>query len=94
MLVKLADFKSKFSRKISAVLVVASLALMSCLNVFAADESSVASSDMTSVLTSSFTSMQSDIFSYVQVVLPIALGIFALFFCTRKAIQFFKSFSK
>lgn len=55
------------------------------------ETSTVTSADFTSALTTAFGNMQSDIFSYILIVLPIALGVVGAFFGIRKAIGFFKS---
>lgn len=65
----------------------------SMITAFAADESSVGS-DFSSTLQTSLSSMQSDIFGYIAIVLPIALGVVAAFFGIKKAISFFKSTAK
>ena len=82
-----AAFKTVVSSVAMAPVVAGSM-----ITAFAADESSAA--DFSGTLQNSFNSMQSDIFHYIGIVLPIALGIVAAFLGIKKAIGFFKSTTK
>lgn len=82
---------SKVGKWITASAVAAFCVVGSALTCFAADESTP---DMTATLTSSFSSMQSDIFTYIGIVLPIALGIVGAIFGIKYAINFFRSTAK
>lgn len=77
---------SRVGKYVMAAFVTASIAAMSCLNCFAAEGDSVSSS-----LSTAFTQVKTDIFSYIGIILPIALAVFGAFFGIKKAIAFFKS---
>lgn len=83
---------NKVVKYISVAAVSAMIACMGVIGCFAADgETSGSSAQIQSALTSSFNTMQSDIFSYIVIILPIALAVVGAFFGIRKAISFFKS---
>ena len=50
--------------------------------------------NITTALTSAFSGVVGDVTTVITAVLPIALGLFALIFGIRKAMQFFKSVAK
>lgn len=88
---KLQVTKNRLTKWFVTAMVVMSIAAMSCMTCFAAEESTV---DMTQTLTTAFTQMKNDVFSYAGAVLPIALGIAGLFFVVKRTVKFFKSTSK
>lgn len=81
---------SKLAKYITVACITAMIACLGCISVFA--ESS--QPDFSTTLSSSFTTLQGDIFTYIGVVLPIALGVVAAFFGIKAAIRFFKSTAK
>lgn len=82
---------SKLGKWIAAAGVAAFAVVGSAISCFAADPSTP---DMSQTLTSSFGSMQSDIFTYIGIVLPIALAIVGAIFGIKYAINFFRSTAK
>lgn len=91
MLKKIKGFlNSKFGKVLSVASVSALIASIGCLQCFA--ESS--SPDISSTLTTSFDSMKSDIFTYIGIALPIALGVVGAIFGIKLAIKFFSSIAK
>ncbi len=50
-----------------------------------------AAMDVAQVMGDSFTGMSSDVMGIIAIVLPIALGLFGLFFAIKKGMRFFKS---
>lgn len=81
---------SRLAKYITVACITSMIAVFGCLSVFA--ESS--NPDFSSTLTTSFTTLQGDIFTYIGIVLPIALGVVAAFFGIKAAIRFFKSTAK
>ena len=80
--------KSKFAKTLTIACITAMIACFGCIGVFAEEASAP---DLTSTLSTSFTGIQSQIFTYIGVALPIALGIVAAIFGIKFAIRFFKS---
>lgn len=78
-------FKSKIGKYVATSMFAAAVAVMGCINCFATDEVNVGT-----ILQTSFNSLKSDLVSYIAICLPIALGIFAIFFGIKKAINFFR----
>ena len=68
----------------------AMMAVMMCFNCFAADGESSAA-DLAGTLTTSFNSISDQIFTYIGIALPIALGIVAAIFGIKFAVRFFKN---
>lgn len=91
MMSKLHSVKSKASKYIVTLFVVMSMAAMTCLTCFAADESSAV--NISETIRTSFTTMQNDLISYIGIVLPIGLTIFGTYWGIQKAIKFFKKSS-
>lgn len=85
MLAKIRN--SKFAKYVVTAMVAASIAAMGCFSCFAAD----GDTNLSSTLQSSFTTVKNDIFSYIGVILPIALAVVGAFFGIKKAVSFFKS---
>ena len=77
--------KSKTSKYVATAMFAAAVAVMGCINCFAADV------DFSTIMQTAFNTVKSDITSYVGVALPIALGVFALLFGIKKAVSFFRS---
>lgn len=77
---------SKLGKYIATTMVAAAIAAMGCINCFAAD----GDPGVANILQTAFNSVKTDIMTYIGVVLPIALGIFAIFFGIKKAIHFFR----
>lgn len=77
---------SKLGKYIATTMVAAAIAAMGCINCFAAE----GDTNVSNILQTAFNGVKSDIMTYIAVVLPIALGIFAIFFGIRKAINFFR----
>lgn len=78
---------SKFAKYIATTTVAAMIAAIGCINCFATD----GDANVGTILQTAFNSLKSDILSYIAVILPIALGVFAIFFGVKKAINFFRS---
>ena len=76
---------SKLGKYIATTMVAAVIAAMGCINCFATDDTGVSN-----ILQTAFNAVKTDIMTYIGVVLPIALGIFAIFFGIKKAIHFFR----
>lgn len=86
----IAKFRnSKVAKWITVSSLSAMMAVMMCFNCFAADESSAV--DLTGTLTTSFNSIHDQIFTYIGIALPIALGIVAAIFGIKFAVRFFKN---
>lgn len=77
--------KSKTSKYVATAMFAAAVAVMGCINCFAAE------GDVSTIMQTAFNTVKSDITSYVGVALPIALGVFALLFGIKKAVSFFRS---
>lgn len=88
MLSKLKSTKQRLSKWVVTACVAVSMAMMSCITCFAAEESS--SPDFSAQLGTAFNNMKDDILSYIVVVLPIALAVVGVFFGIKKAISFFQ----
>lgn len=80
---------SKLGKWFTASAVAAFCVVGSALTCFAAEGDT--STDMTTTLTTAFNGMQSDIFTYIGIVLPIALAIVGAIFGIKYAINFFRS---
>lgn len=78
---------SKVAKWLTVASVSAMMFIMSALTCFAAE----GDDGTTAALTSAFGSIKNDIFSYILIVLPVALAVFGLFFGIKKAIAFFRS---
>lgn len=78
---------SKLFKCISIACITAMIAVFGAVAVSAEEASAP---DMSSTLTSSFNSMKGDIFTYIGIALPIALGIVGAFFGIKAAVKFFK----
>ena len=92
MLKKIKGFlSSKFVKAFSVASVSALIACFGCLTCFAEE---VSKPDISGTLTTSFQSIQSDIFSYVGIALPIALGVIGLIFGIKLAIKFFMNVAR
>ena len=92
MMSKLRSAKSRASKYIVTLFVVMSMAAMTCMSCFAADESSTP--DLSATLQTSFTAVKDDIMGYIAVILPIALVVVGAIWGIKKAISFFKSTAK
>lgn len=79
-------FKSKIGKYVATSMFAAAIAVMGCINCFATD----GEVNVGTLLQTAFTSLKSDLVSYIAICLPIALGIFAIFFGIKKAISFFR----
>ena len=75
--------KNRIKRIISLLAVALVIVSAFALPVFAADGDT---SDVTALMESGLNSMKSDVMSILMIALPIALGIFAVFFGVRKGI--------
>lgn len=82
---------NKVVKYLSVAVVSAIIACMGVIGCFAADGSSGSNAQITSALSSAFDTMKSDIFSYIVIILPIALAVVGAFFGIKKAINFFRS---
>ena len=92
MMKKFQSVRNRVGKYLATAMVVASMALMTCMTCFATGEES--SVDISSTIRTAFTTMQSDLINYVAIVLPIALTIVGTYFGVKKAIAFFKSTTK
>ena len=79
-------FKSKIGKYVATSMFAAAVAVMGCINCFAAD----GDVNVGTIMQTAFNTVKTDIISYVGICLPIALGIFAIFFGIKKAISFFR----
>ncbi len=92
MLTKIKSFfKSKFGKVLSVASISALIASFGCIQCFALESSSP---DISGTLTTSFESMKNDIFTYIGIALPIALGVVGAIFGIKLAIKFFSSIAK
>ena len=79
---------SRLFKYLSVACVTGLIAVFGCLSVFAEEASAP---DLTSTVSSSFNGISNSIFTYIQIALPIGLGIVAAIFGIKFAIRFFKS---
>lgn len=87
----LAKFRtSKVAKWFTVASLSAMMAVMMCFNCFATDGESSAA-DLSSTLSTSFNGISDQIFTYIGIALPIALGIVAAIFGIKFAVRFFKS---
>ena len=83
---------SKGFRYATSALCVGSIAAISAVGCFAAEDTTTV--DMTATLQSALTDMLANIMKYLGVCLPIALTVFGLYFGIKWAINFFKGVAK
>ena len=85
------EIAKKVKNKLLCFVFAASMVIGSAISAFAAEAGTV---DPSSVLSESLNSTKGDIFKYIGIILPVALGIMGVFFGIKKAIAFFKSTAK
>ena len=84
--------KNKLKKLAFVAMSVISVFAMSIVSFALEDETTAATTD--TVLQTALTGVQSDIVSKLAIVLPIALGIFAIGFGIKWAMKYFRSLSK
>lgn len=82
---------SRLFKYLSVACVTGLIAVFGCLSVFAEEASAP---DLKETVRSSFSNVNNDLFTYISIVLPIALTVFATVFCVQWAIKFFKKIAK
>lgn len=85
---------SKLAKIFTAAFTAALVACMGCIGVFAEETSTASTPDLGATLSTSFQSISTDIFTYIGIALPIALGVVAAVLGIKFAIRFFKSIAK
>lgn len=88
MLSKVKNAFGRHKKAISIAFISAIMACLSCLSVFAVDDTTSSVKDQFSTAISG---IQSDLMGYILLVVPVALGILGAIFGIKKAIAFFKS---
>ena len=80
-------------KKIGVALSVLAIACCTALSVGATDPetSQATNNEIATTMSQSFTTVASDLGNYAITVLPAGLGVFAITFCVRKGMSFFRT---
>ena len=80
-------------KKIGVALSVLAIACCTALSVGATDPetSQATNNEIATAMSQSFTTVASDLGNYAITVLPAGLGVFAITFCVRKGMSFFRT---
>ena len=78
-------------KKIGVALSVLAIACCTALSVGATDGETSTNNEIATVMSQSFTTVASDLGNYAITVLPAGLGVFAVTFCVRKGMSFFRT---
>lgn len=82
-------------KKIGVALSVLAIACCTALSVGATDpETSTTNGQIATTMSQSFSTVASDLGSYAITVLPAGLGVFAITFCVRKGMSFFRTVAR
>ena len=81
------------SKKLGVALAVLAIACCTALSVSATDPETSTSTNgqIATTMSQSFSTVASDLGSYAITVLPAGLGVFAITFCVRKGMSFFRT---